>query len=338
MARRRRGRPAGEPGAKAELGEPRLSGRRIDQEARGSETPVNELPPMELGQHRAEPDRKIEEEVEVPPGGGRQRVERHTAGVLHHERAALAVAEKLARSRDARHREIAHQLPLTLEPPGAERGFAVRRLQQDSQPIREAPGAVKRTPLVDEQGLSDVVTRNAHAWRRRSLLSPDPAREICRETVGHAALGYEQVGSLKVEGVGGRLQNTVIYTYPMVSQFWRYAPRGSSSGPGLARLRPIPPPSSHRANRFDLRRNPDRLKPRPNLIDSGLGGLSRCDAYSGSSRSPRSSWSGPLCEGPRRRAPTSPKSSGSRPFPTRTPTSCSGSTRPSPTTSPASSP
>ena len=188
---------------------------------------MNELPPMELGQHRAEPDRKIEEEVEVPPGGGRQRVERHTAGVLHHERAALAVAEKLARSRDARHREIAHQLPLTLEPPGAERGFAVRRLQQDSQPIREAPGAVKRTPLVDEQSLSDVVTRNAHAWRRRSLLSPDPAREICRETVGHAALGYEQVGGFQrvLEEHGGQVVkklwsplNTADYA-PYVAQF-----------------------------------------------------------------------------------------------------------------------
>ena len=28
----------------------------------------------------------------------------------------------------------------------------------------------------------------------------------------------------KVERVGGELQNTVIYTYPNVSQFWKYKP------------------------------------------------------------------------------------------------------------------
>ncbi len=28
----------------------------------------------------------------------------------------------------------------------------------------------------------------------------------------------------KVERVGGKLQNTVIHTYPAVSQFWKYAP------------------------------------------------------------------------------------------------------------------
>ncbi|MBI4246065.1 MAG: ABC transporter substrate-binding protein, partial [Candidatus Rokubacteria bacterium] len=28
----------------------------------------------------------------------------------------------------------------------------------------------------------------------------------------------------KVELVGGKLQNTVIYTYPTVSQFWKYNP------------------------------------------------------------------------------------------------------------------
>jgi branched-chain amino acid transport system substrate-binding protein len=28
----------------------------------------------------------------------------------------------------------------------------------------------------------------------------------------------------KIERVGGKLQNTVIYTYPNVSQFWKYNP------------------------------------------------------------------------------------------------------------------
>jgi branched-chain amino acid transport system substrate-binding protein len=29
---------------------------------------------------------------------------------------------------------------------------------------------------------------------------------------------------LKVERVGGRLQNSILHTYPMVSQFWTYKP------------------------------------------------------------------------------------------------------------------
>ena len=34
----------------------------------------------------------------------------------------------------------------------------------------------------------------------------------------------ENVYIRKVERVGGELQNTVIYTYPNVSQFWKYNP------------------------------------------------------------------------------------------------------------------
>ncbi len=35
-------------------------------------------------------------------------------------------------------------------------------------------------------------------------------------------LAFEQVNS-QVERVGGKLQNTVVQTYPMVSQFWTYS-------------------------------------------------------------------------------------------------------------------
>jgi branched-chain amino acid transport system substrate-binding protein len=48
----------------------------------------------------------------------------------------------------------------------------------------------------------------------------------------HGPLKYDAYGNLdqnmlirKVEKVGGELQNTVIYTYPMVSQFWKYDPK-----------------------------------------------------------------------------------------------------------------
>ena len=40
---------------------------------------------------------------------------------------------------------------------------------------------------------------------------------------------------LKVEKVGGKLQNTVIYTYPMVSQFWTYKPEEFLKTPAYSR-------------------------------------------------------------------------------------------------------
>jgi len=45
-------------------------------------------------------------------------------------------------------------------------------------------------------------------------------REGTRTWVQIANPGYIR----KVERVGGKLQNTVIYTYPHVSQFWKYNP------------------------------------------------------------------------------------------------------------------
>ena len=43
---------------------------------------------------------------------------------------------------------------------------------------------------------------------------------------------------LKVEKVGGKLQNTVIHTYPMVSQFWTYGPEDFLKTPAYDRYYP----------------------------------------------------------------------------------------------------
>jgi branched-chain amino acid transport system substrate-binding protein len=39
----------------------------------------------------------------------------------------------------------------------------------------------------------------------------------------------------KVEKVGGRLQNTVIHTFPNVSQFWNYTPAEFLKNPVYSR-------------------------------------------------------------------------------------------------------
>jgi branched-chain amino acid transport system substrate-binding protein len=59
------------------------------------------------------------------------------------------------------------------------------------------------------------------ALRKASETTEDPRGPIKLDTYGNPT---QNVYILKVEKAGGRLQNTVVYTYPMVSQFWTYKP------------------------------------------------------------------------------------------------------------------
>ena len=59
------------------------------------------------------------------------------------------------------------------------------------------------------------------ALRKASETTEDPRGPIKLDEYGNPS---ENVYIVKVEKVGGRLQNTIIHTYPMVSQFWTYKP------------------------------------------------------------------------------------------------------------------
>src|SRR5437899_1307435 len=59
------------------------------------------------------------------------------------------------------------------------------------------------------------------ALRRATDTTPDPRGPIKLDEYGNPT---ENVYIVRVEKVGGRLQNTVVHTYPMVSQFWTYRP------------------------------------------------------------------------------------------------------------------
>jgi branched-chain amino acid transport system substrate-binding protein len=59
------------------------------------------------------------------------------------------------------------------------------------------------------------------AMRQASELPDDPRGPIALDAYNNPT---QNVYILKIEKVGGRLQNTVIHTYPMVSQFWTYNP------------------------------------------------------------------------------------------------------------------
>src|SRR5438067_5066920 len=59
------------------------------------------------------------------------------------------------------------------------------------------------------------------AIRKATDTTPDPRGPIKLDDYGNPT---ENVYIVKVEKVGGKLQNTVIHTYPMVSQFWTYKP------------------------------------------------------------------------------------------------------------------
>lgn len=59
------------------------------------------------------------------------------------------------------------------------------------------------------------------ALRKASDTTPDPRGPIKLDEYNNPT---QNVYIVKVEKVNGRLQNTVIHTYPMVSQFWTYRP------------------------------------------------------------------------------------------------------------------
>src|SRR5207247_6344992 len=70
-------------------------------------------------------------------------------------------------------------------------------------------------------GVVDDRERFLAALRRASETTEDPRGPIKMDEYGNPT---ETVYIVRVEKVGGRLQNTVIHTYPMVSQFWTYRP------------------------------------------------------------------------------------------------------------------
>jgi branched-chain amino acid transport system substrate-binding protein len=73
------------------------------------------------------------------------------------------------------------------------------------------------------------------AIRKASETTDDPRGPIKLDEYNNPT---ENVYILKVEKVGGRLQNTVIHTYPMVSQFWTYKPQEFLKSPAYDRNYP----------------------------------------------------------------------------------------------------
>lgn len=70
------------------------------------------------------------------------------------------------------------------------------------------------------------------AIRRASETIEDPRGPIKLDDWGNPT---QNVYILKVEKVGGKLQNTVVHTYPMVSQFWSYKPEEFLKSPAYSR-------------------------------------------------------------------------------------------------------
>ena len=73
------------------------------------------------------------------------------------------------------------------------------------------------------------------ALRKASETTEDPRGPIKLDEYGNPT---ENVYIVRVEKVGGRLQNTVIHTYPMVSQFWTYRPEEFLKTPAYDRSFP----------------------------------------------------------------------------------------------------
>ncbi len=77
------------------------------------------------------------------------------------------------------------------------------------------------------------------ALRRASESLEDPRGPLKLDAYNNPT---QNVYILKLERVGGRLQNTVVHTYPMVSQFWRYTPEEFLKAPPYTRDHPATNP------------------------------------------------------------------------------------------------
>jgi branched-chain amino acid transport system substrate-binding protein len=85
------------------------------------------------------------------------------------------------------------------------------------------------------QGNVEDRDRFLAALRRASETTEDPRGPIKLDEYGNPT---ENVYIVRVDKVAGRLQNTVIHTYPMVSQFWTYKPEDFLKSPPYDRAYP----------------------------------------------------------------------------------------------------
>ena len=77
---------------------------------------------------------------------------------------------------------------------------------------------IEATKLVD--GQVEDKERFVNAIKRASETTEDPSGPIKLDDYGNPT---ENIYILRVERVGGKLVNTVLHTYPLVSQFWTYS-------------------------------------------------------------------------------------------------------------------
>jgi branched-chain amino acid transport system substrate-binding protein len=70
------------------------------------------------------------------------------------------------------------------------------------------------------------------AIRRAIEATPDPRGPIKLDEYGNPT---ENVYIVRVDKQGGKLVNTIIHTYPLVSQFWTYKPEEFLKNPAYSR-------------------------------------------------------------------------------------------------------
>jgi branched-chain amino acid transport system substrate-binding protein len=77
------------------------------------------------------------------------------------------------------------------------------------------------------------------AIRRAIEATPDPRGPIKLDEYGNPT---ENVYIVRVDKQGGKLVNTIVHTYPLVSQFWTYKPEEFLKNPAYSRDYPPPKP------------------------------------------------------------------------------------------------
>jgi hypothetical protein len=161
---------AGRLRGEAEIGEPHLVGRGVDQDAPGIDVLVDDVATMELGEDRRELDRDPEEAVDVERTRARERREGRSTPVLEHEARAVIVALQRVGPRNPGEGKPVEEPVLALEPLEIVRArrMSARNLQEHRRSVGPTMTTVERVPRVPRKLLEDLVAGDGHGRRARS--------------------------------------------------------------------------------------------------------------------------------------------------------------------------
>jgi hypothetical protein len=163
-----------------------LAPRPVEHDAARAHPRVDQVSAMDLGQHRAEPDREAEDPGQVQTTRAEEGLERRPTLVRHHQTRRPLAAVQLVHPRDARHDQLPAELVLARQELDGDGRHRVGRgcLEEDGLPIGPPAAPMPDVPLRPEELFEDLVgrchggLRTLRGWKTRIGWAPiSPAKD-----------------------------------------------------------------------------------------------------------------------------------------------------------------